>query len=532
MRIIPVVILLLFIFQKDNFSQSSSFIKQYNCTGIGSASNLPLSNIVTTENQHILSVSYVNKRQLLICLDSTGELNWSKAFICSNCSDTTMYGIKIVKNFNSGFLILSSIPDTPTYSTSITSIDSVGNVIWAKKYNFNTSIFQTSKFFFVGSDSSIFLTTNNKIIKFDKLGTPVWCKNYFTNDTFAYFMTIDIKEISSGFVLIARRIQNDSIGATIESNIGVCKTDLEGNIIWSKYYKGSILDYPYSVDETNDNSLLIAGETFAEGAGWMDMYLMKIDSAGNFKWLKTYGDSLYSSAYFVKEIEANKIILAGDGSRDAFPNDYDIIVMELDSVGNINSFKSYGDSNRQTFKEMVKINSTNNFLIYSYLSPFKRLLIKIDESLNTSCLNSNINFTVDSLVFAEDTMSMSFDTILITQSNINITTRPPTSFLITDYCQLSNQSEQKASEFEINVFPNPFTEDANISFTLKEEAIISIELYSVLGQKESLVNSIKHGKGDYLYNINSPKNKLRPGIYFVRMFINNKTITKKIVRVE
>ncbi len=531
MRIVKLLILFLFIFQKNNFSQSN-FIKQYTRSGTGSASNLPLSNIVTTENQDILSVSNVNKRQLLICLDSTGELNWSKEFICSNCSDTTMYGIKIVKNFNSGFLILSSIPDTPTYSTSITSIDSLGNVVWAKKYNFNTSLFQTSKIFFVGSDSSIFLTTDNKIIKFDKLGTPVWCKNYFTNDPFAYFMTIDIKEISSGFVLIARRIQNDSIGATIEKNVGVCKTDTEGNIIWSKYFKGSTLDYPYSVDETNDNSLLIAGETFTEGAGWMDMYLMKIDSLGNFKWLKTYGDSLYSSAYFVKEIEANKIIIAGDASRDALPNDYDIIIMELDSIGNINAFKSYGDSNRQTFIEMVKINSNNNFLIYSYLSPFKRLLIKIDESLNAACLNSNINFTVDSIVFSENAMSMSFDTIAVTESNINISIRPPTPFLIADYCQLLNQTEHKFSDFDVNVFPNPFTEDVNINFALEKESIVSIELYDILGQKEFLVSEAKQGPGDYLYNINSLKNKLKPGIYFVKICINNKTTTKKIIHTE
>lgn len=70
----------------------------------------------------------------------------------------------------------------------------------------------------------------------------------------------------------------------------------------------------------------------------------------------------------------------------------------------------------------------------------------------------------------------------------------------------------------LNVFPNPFTEDATVNYTLNAETKISVKLFDILGQEmfQLVSEEQPQAAGTYELNINSTDYKLAGGIYFLK----------------
>jgi hypothetical protein len=77
-----------------------------------------------------------------------------------------------------------------------------------------------------------------------------------------------------------------------------------GDTLWTKYIGTSDWDFFYDVAPTYDHKFILAGGTYGMGNGDEDMWFVKIDSAGNVVWEKTYGG--------VKQDEARGIIQTKD----------------------------------------------------------------------------------------------------------------------------------------------------------------------------------------------------------------------------
>jgi hypothetical protein len=86
------------------------------------------------------------------------------------------------------------------------------------------------------------------------------------------------------------------------------------------------------------------------------------------------------------------------------------------------------------------------------------------------------------------------------------------------------------SIFESSVYPNPFSDQTTIKYTLPETSKVTIELYNYLGERlETLVNEVKTS-GNYqtlLTNNNKAK-----GIYFLRITAGNKQKTIKVINID
>ena len=97
------------------------------------------------------------------------------------------------------------------------------------------------------------------------------------------------------------------------------KTDESGRLLWEKVYGGEEFDIGWSILQTGDGNLVIAGQTNSYGAGGMDAYLIKVNRQGEELWSNTYGSPLDEAVSTVLESPDGSLILIGN---QVDPNDF------------------------------------------------------------------------------------------------------------------------------------------------------------------------------------------------------------------
>ena len=88
--------------------------------------------------------------------------------------------------------------------------------------------------------------------------------------------------------------------------------------------------------------------------------------------------------------------------------------------------------------------------------------------------------------------------------------------------------ENHLEEFSTGIFPNPFTNDANISYTLTDVTDVKISVVNVLGEVIGIYNK-QEVSGTYLLPLSSFIENISQGMYFVNLSFNGKETTVKIV---
>jgi hypothetical protein len=132
-----------------------------------------------------------------------------------------------------------------------------------------------------------------------------------------------------------------SFGAGYE-NIFLIKIDANGNIIRAKTYGGTDYDRAYSVQQTSDGGYIVAGYTFSFGAG-IDVFLIKTDANGNIQWAKTYGGTISDRAYSVQQASDGGYIVAGY-TESFSAGSVDIFLIKTDANGEIGSCSIVGNA--------------------------------------------------------------------------------------------------------------------------------------------------------------------------------------------
>lgn len=85
-----------------------------------------------------------------------------------------------------------------------------------------------------------------------------------------------------------------------------------------------------------------------------------------------------------------------------------------------------------------------------------------------------------------------------------------------------------AAQFDLNVYPNPFSSNTEVAFELKNDANVSINVTDITGRTVSTVNSQMYTSGAHTVSINGTN--LNAGVYNCTITIGNNVITKRIVK--
>ncbi len=215
------------------------------------------------------------------------------------------------------------------------------------------------------------------LIKTDANGNEIWNNAYGGNaDDEAY----SVQQTADGGYIIIGYTKSFGAGAM---DVYLLRTDSAGTLLWSKFFGGSNDEEGYSVLQTNDGGFLVAGATSSSGAGGRDVYLVRTDASGNTLWTKTLGGlSSDGAREIVKSFDGNYILTgwtfsSGPGSLG------NCLLMKVDASGNQIWSKAFGGTDVDR-GHSVKPTADGGFIITGYTDSFGAglydlLLIKTDS---------------------------------------------------------------------------------------------------------------------------------------------------------
>jgi hypothetical protein len=82
-----------------------------------------------------------------------------------------------------------------------------------------------------------------------------------------------------------------------------------------------------------------------------------------------------------------------------------------------------------------------------------------------------------------------------------------------------------------SAYPSPYHEQLKVSYELEKDGNVQIELFDMSGRlTKSILGKTKQSAGYHDISVTTDERSLMPGIYYVRLTLDNKTFVRKVVK--
>jgi len=223
------------------------------------------------------------------------------------------------------------------------STASAQDIVWSKRYGgaFNEGGYAYapssgggyaavgSTFSYGAGDHDVYLICT------DSLGEILWTRTF--GGALADYGHDILLTSDSGYVIV---------GTTLSSGRGkedlyLIRTNRYGDLLWSKTYGGAQTDEGWSIRSTRDNGYILCGTTASSGAGYGDLWLIKVNASGDSVWAKTFGGAGGESGFAVRETPDGGFVAAG--CTGSFGEGYSsIYVVRVSGAGDSLWARNYG----------------------------------------------------------------------------------------------------------------------------------------------------------------------------------------------
>ncbi|MFI5219741.1 MAG: T9SS type A sorting domain-containing protein [Bacteroidia bacterium] len=471
----------------------------------------------------------------LLKLDSAFNIEWAKTF-GGPLSD---FAEHIQQTADSSFVIFGT---TQSFGAGgldcyIIKTDQQGNLLWSKTYG-GADDDKVIKGL-VLNDGSILLPafTNSfgaggdmMLIKLDVNGDTLWTRIIGGAD-FDFATSVNLVN-NGNYIFSGRSI---SYGAGNRDAV-LLETDSNGNLQWMKTYGTLNLEEAMYVRQTMDNGFIITGDRALLGF-YHDALLMKTDSAGNLQWAKEYGGDKVDATYNVLQLPDSGFAMVGFTDSYAslavrFENPNSILgddsshvlLIRTNQTGDTIFSRAYGGS---LGDEAYSIEMTNNggFLIGAYSFSFSGndssdiYVIKTDSNGISDCHTKFISPVITNLSFSSSNVFPSITSGVIVNNAPTISGNP--ILANTDPCIPVSIFNSHTKKLKIQIFPNPFSYDATLSFPALENSVKNayLTIYDLSGRilKNTIVSENELSSG----NLKISSDGLVNGVYFFELKINS-----------
>ena len=295
------------------------------------------------------------------------------------------------------------------------------------------------------------------------------------------------------------------------------KANVNGDTLWTKKYGGQLNDEVTSMRQTSDGSLILCGYTERYVHDSIDMYVVKVNPNGDTLWTKHYGGPLEEVARSIRETSDGGYILTGNSQSFGIAND-NMYVVKLNAAGDTIWTKTYGQPNRYSrgFDIIETIDGgyaiTGLIKTASSNGGFDLYLVKID-------LFGNVEWEKEFKIEPSNTLHTSSDgrSILQTEDEGYAISGSWFSgsthellFIKLNYDGTVGIDQPEDISIS-NVYPNPFSDSAILQMDLDGSTNYTLILFDLAGQalRTTNIKSTRH--------IEVERGSLPSGIYFFQL---------------
>lgn len=267
----------------------------------------------------------------LVRTDRHGNVLWQKTFGGSNEDGASA----VIETVDGGFIIAGETTSfgSGDYDVLLVKMDETGTITWKRTIGGSDcdgcqDIQQTydGGYILVGDTGSSSRGWHDvSLIKLDQRGGVCWSKTFGGRD---FDCGEAVRQTSDRGFIIAGWTR--SFGAGL-SDVYLIKTDRDGELQWTKTYGGPQHDFGFNVEETFDGGYLIVGDTRSYGAGWYDIYVIRIDKVGDTLWTRTYGGSQPDEAFALYPTKDGGYLIGGN-TKSFGEWDDDVYLLKLDGI--------------------------------------------------------------------------------------------------------------------------------------------------------------------------------------------------------
>ncbi|MFC2111296.1 T9SS type A sorting domain-containing protein [Bacteroidota bacterium] len=162
-------------------------------------------------------------------------------------------------------------------------------------------------------------------------------------------------------------ILGNKSGFTGSSDIYLIKTDTLGVLMLDKAIGNASIEVAEDIKPTFDNGYIIAGYCNYGTNNDYQILLIKIDSLYNVEWLKNYGGTNWDFGYSVVQCPDSGFMVSGETFSYGNGNN-DVFILKTDADGTKLWHKAYGGQNEDVAKSISPYK--NGFVISGYTNSF------------------------------------------------------------------------------------------------------------------------------------------------------------------
>lgn len=430
------------------------------------------------------------------------------------CVGDNNYEIVTIKIDNNGRLdwIRAFSPGAGFYTVGGIAIDPSGNVVVA------------------GGSPSNFQRIIYGVIKYKPDGDTVWVKVKTDVSPYTGGNPKNLVVSKSGNIYFSGEINVDSAGI-YQSRVYSVKLNSNGDLIWLNKYYLRKSGYRYTLlDKSEENVYFVGGvaEDLIE-----DIIIQKFDVNGNNIWSRRYDtDEGYYDELRGAELDKENNVIFTAKSGVLTPTF--ILTVKYDTNGNLVWERRFiaNSSIENEPSDLIIDNENNSYIVgKSNFINTKIYITTLKYSSEGNLLWYILNGTP--LRYNIGRKLIKFSDFVYVTGQMLWTSGQINSILIKyseNPLNIKNNIEVLNYELHQN-YPNPFNPKTKISYSIKYQSLVTINVYDLTGKKiQTLVNENKNA-GDFEVKFSS--SNIPSGIYFYTLFINNEKIqTRKMVLVK
>jgi hypothetical protein len=142
---------------------------------------------------------------------------------------------------------------------------------------------------------------------------------------------------NNGFYMVGR---TRSFGG--QQEVWLVRMDEGGDTLWTRHYGGSVNDVGSAICEVGDGAVIV-GSTESYGAGFSDLYVIRVTATGDTMWTRAYGTAQFDFGYgVVTTLDGG---FAACGSVGTTGQSLNMYLLKFSADGTLQWSHNYGGSN-------------------------------------------------------------------------------------------------------------------------------------------------------------------------------------------